>query len=301
MAKWLLVFLYFFQGLLPLIIFGQQQQRAAGVWRNRIQWQNNGQVYSLVSTGSEYQAPVRSRSQSRVYMSRRREAGAWSQGSGAHRGATVVRSGPGESRQYRTDHGVEPGSFTPVQDGRQFVPVNARASGARQLPERPRGAGAAGYPGARRFNHEHTNSINVSAPGGFTDFPDRRSVDAATALQTRGGDPGPGAQYQQLRAVPQVVPVARQPAQTDHSIPAYSAPLERGAGAPAVFPALTEDAFNEATSAGEDMVNDDPRNPVKNHRNSVFYNMYPSRGRPGPRTRRPPGTGHGTSYFQNGK
>ncbi|KAM6918454.1 protein-lysine 6-oxidase-like isoform 1-T1 [Xenentodon cancila] len=48
------------------------------------------------------------------------------------------------------------------------------------------------------------------------------------------------------------------------------------------------------------MVNDDPRNPFKTHRNSVFYNMYPARGRSVARTRGPPGTGYGTRYFQNG-
>lgn len=256
-----------------------------------------------MSTGSEFQAPVRSRSQSRVFVSSRRD-GTRSQIPGAHRGATLVRSGQGESRQFRTDHGAESGSFTPGHDARQFVQVNPRASGTtRQQPERPYGAGAAGYPGARRYNPEYTNSINVSAPGSFTDFPGRRvavSVDS-TALHTRGGEPGPGAQYQQLRTVPQAVSVSRQPAQTDHSISAYPTTLERESEAPAPFPALTEDVSNEATANGEDMVNDDPRNPFKNHRNSVFYNMYPTRGRPGARTRRPPGTGHGTRYFQNGK
>ncbi|XP_040912017.1 lysyl oxidase-like 5b isoform X2 [Toxotes jaculatrix] len=304
MAKWSLLFLYFFQGLLPLT-FGQQQQqqqqRTAGPWRHRIQWESNGQVYSLMSTGSEYQTPVRSRSQSRVYVSSRRD-GTRSQMPGAHRGATVVRPGQGESRQFRTEHVVEPGSFTPGHDGRRFVPVNARASGIRQQPERTYGTGAAGYPGARRFNPEHTNSINASAPRSFTEFPGRRggvNVDA-TALYTRGGEPEPGAQYQQLRAVPQASSVSRQPAQTDHSISVHPATLERESEAPVPLPTHTEDISNEATTNGEDMVNDDPRNPFKNHRNSVFYNMYPTRGRSGARTRRPPGTGYGTRYFQNG-
>ncbi|XP_040000003.1 protein-lysine 6-oxidase-like [Xiphias gladius] len=287
MAKWSLLFFYFSQGLLPLI-FGQQQQRqqqqrTAGPWRHRIQWENNGQVYSLMTTGSEYHTPVRSRSQSRVYMSSRRD-GTRGQMPGAHRGATLVRSGQGESRQFRTDHGVEPGSLTPGRDGRQFVPVNGR------------------YQGARRFNPENTNSISASAAGGFPDFPGRRggvSVDAA-ALQARGGEPGPGAQYQQLRAVPQAASVSRQPAQTDHSISAYPTNLGRESEAPAPFPALPEDVANEATANGEDMVNDDPRNPFKNHRNSVFYNMQSTRGRSGARTLRPPGTGYGTSFFQNG-
>ncbi|XP_053185785.1 lysyl oxidase-like 5b [Scomber japonicus] len=267
MAKWSLLFLYFSQGLLPLIT-GQQHQRT-GPWRQRIQWQNNGQVYSLMSTGSEYQPAVRSRSQSRVYMSSR--DGMRSQVAGAHRGGTLVRTGQSESRQFRYDQVVEPGSVAPGLDNRQYVPVNGRAPGARQQPERPHRAGAAGYPGARRFNPE--NSMNASAVGSYTDFTGRRGGVArvdATALHTRGGEPGPGAQYQQESE------------------------------APVPFPALSEDVSNQATSNGEDMVNDDPRNPLKNHRNSVLYNMYPTRGRSAARTRRPPGTGHGTRYFQNG-
>ncbi|KAM3604811.1 uncharacterized protein V6R79_016474 [Siganus canaliculatus] len=96
--------------------------------------------------------------------------------------------------------------------------------------------------------------------------------------------------------------VSRQPAHTDLSIPPYPTALEREPEAPALFPVPSEDVSNEPVNNGGDMVNDDPRNPLKNHRNSVLYNPYPSRGRSGARTgtRRPPGTGHGTRYFQNG-
>lgn len=225
-----------------------------------------------------------------------------SQMAGAHRGGTVVRTGQSESRQFRYDQVVEPGSVAPGLDNRQYVPVNGRAPGARQQPERPHRAGAAGYPGARRFNPE--NSMNASAVGSYTDFTGRRGGVArvdATALHTRGGEPGPGAQYQQLRTVPEAMPVSRQPAQTNHPIPVNPTTLERESEAPAPFPALSEDVSDQATSNGEDMVNDDPRNPLKNHRNSVLYNMYPTRGRSAARTRRPPGTGHGTRYFQNGE
>ncbi|XP_070830953.1 protein-lysine 6-oxidase-like [Chaetodon trifascialis] len=287
MAKWSLLLLYLFQGLFPLI-FGQQQ-RTAGPWRHRIQWENNGQIYSLMSTGLEYQAPVRSRSQSRVYVSSRRD-GTRSQMSGAHRRATLVRPGQAESRQLRTDHAAEPGSIAPGHAVRQYAPITGRALGTREQPERPYGAGAAGYPGARRVNSEHSNPINASAAG---------SLDA-TALHARAGEPGPGAQYQQLRGVPEAMSVPAQPAQTDHSISAYPPTLQRESEAPAPFPAHSEDVSNEAGGNGEGMVNDDPRNPLKNHRNSVFYNMYPTRGRSVARTHRPPGTGYGTRYFQNG-
>ena len=284
MARSLLL-LYVVQGLLPLIC---GQQRAAGPWRHRVQWQNNGQVYSLMSTGSEYQAPVRSRSQSRVYVSGRRD-GSRSQVSGAHRGTMLVRTGQGESRVIRTDPGVEAGSYTPGRDGRPFVPVHAHASGARQQPERPQGT----YPLARRLGPEHVNSINASAPRASADFPGRRGgvrLDSP-AVRTAGGESAPGAP--QLRAVPPAGPVFRQTG------PSISASVERESEAAAPAPAPSEDASSEATTNRDEMVNDDPRNPFKNHRNSVFYNLYPSRERSG--AQRPPGTGYGTRYFQNGK
>ncbi|XP_063741212.1 protein-lysine 6-oxidase-like isoform X2 [Eleginops maclovinus] len=293
MAQWSLLFLYFFHGQLPLI-FGQQQ-RTAGPWRHRIQWENNGQVYSLMSTGSEYHSPVRSRSQSRVYVSGRRD-GTWSQMPGAQRGATLVRPGQAESRQVRTDHSVDQGSIAPGPVVRQYAPFNTRVSGARQQPERS--PGAAGYVATRRSNPEHPNTVNASAPGRFRDLPVRRT--RVDAMYTRGGDPGPGVQYQPLLVVPEAMAVSRQHAQTDQSISAHPTSVEREPEAPAASISLSEGGSNEANGNRENMANDDPRNPLKNHRNSVFYNPYPARGRAVARNRRPPGTGYGTGYFQNG-
>lgn len=264
MAKWSILSLCFCQGLLPFI-FGQQQ-RTAGPWRQRIQWENNGQVYSLMSTGSEYQAPIRSRSQPGVYVSTRRD-GTWSQ----MPGATLARLRQAESGQSRSDQTVA---------GRAVrQPLTGRASRTRQQPESSYEAATAGYPGVRHFKPEHTN----------TSAPERRgvvSVDAAS-LHTRGGGPDPGAQHQELRAVAEAMSVSRQPTQSHHLISAHL---------PTPPTDYVSDEGNE-----EVMLNDDPRNPVKNHRNSVFNNMYPTSDRVVGRTRGPPGTGYGTRYFQNGK
>ncbi|XP_072219822.1 protein-lysine 6-oxidase-like [Leuresthes tenuis] len=271
MARWLLVFLYFFQGL-PSLIFGQQ--RIAGPWRHRIQWENNGQVYSLLSTGPEFQAPVRSRSHSRVYVNSRRDA------TSSHLPGMRSRVRQAEPRHFRTDHSVEPRSPGPERDVRQYLILNGRESGARQS------------------THAELQHINASSPVTSTDFISRREVVDNVALHTRGGEPGPDAQNQHLRAGPGAMSVSGQSAQTDYSIAARSSALESEPGAPARFPSLSADVSNEATADGENMVNDDPRNLFKNHRNSVFYNMYPTRGRA--QTHRPPGSGFMTRYFLNG-
>lgn len=77
--------------------------------------------------------------------------------------------------------------------------------------------------------------------------------------------------------------------------------LGREPEAPGRFAGPAEDGLSEAASHGDDMANDDPRNPLKNHRNSLFYNGFTASGRTAGRARRPPGAGYGTRYFQNGK
>uniref|UniRef100_A0A3B3BZZ1 Lysyl oxidase homolog n=1 Tax=Oryzias melastigma TaxID=30732 RepID=A0A3B3BZZ1_ORYME len=187
MAKCSLLVWCFFHGLF-CVSFG-----TAEPWRHHIQWENNGQVYSLMSTGSEFQSPVRSRMPSSDMPGARR------------------RSGPPESRHARTDHRGDAGPLAPE---RGYAALHAGSAEPRE-PEP--------LPGAE----EH---LGTSPP---------ESTNTATA-----------------------------------------------------------DYSNEINE--EDMMNDDPRNPFKNHRNSVFYNLYPSRGRSAGRALRVPGAGHGTRYFQNG-
>ncbi|KAK5601881.1 hypothetical protein CRENBAI_019301 [Crenichthys baileyi] len=210
----------------------RRKQRPAGPWRHRIQWENNGQVYSLVSTGSEYQAPVRSGSQSGVYLSSRRQ-----------------------------------GAASNVPDARREA-----------------------APGAQVVRFTEAQGTDASSSGSLRDSLGRREAAHRGAFHTTGGEPGIDAQHQQLRAVPGGILVSREPA--------HPSVLETEPEAPAPFPVSNVYITNEAD--GEGMVNDDPRNLFKTHRNSVFYNMYPNRGRSVARTRNPPGTGYGTRYFQNG-
>uniref|UniRef100_A0A3P9K3S0 Lysyl oxidase homolog n=1 Tax=Oryzias latipes TaxID=8090 RepID=A0A3P9K3S0_ORYLA len=171
--------------------------RTAGPWRHHIQWENNGQVYSLMSTGSEFQSPVRSRMPSSDIPG--------------------MRGGDGQPEsRTRTDHTVA----GPLAPEGGYAAVSAGSAGPRE-PEPLQGS----------IMDTHTSA--------------------------------------------------------------------HPAGPPAHFPALSADFSNEISD--EDMMNDDPRSPFKSHRNSVFYNLYPSRGRSGARALRPPGAGgYGTRYFQNG-
>ncbi|XP_033838495.2 protein-lysine 6-oxidase-like [Periophthalmus magnuspinnatus] len=310
MAQWTLLFLSFCQALAPL---ASAQAQRGGPWRHRIQWENNGQVYSLMSTGSQYQAPGRYRGPSRLYMS--------SNGHhpGLHRPASLHRPA-----QYAAPF--------------QYAPVTARASGAR-LTERPLRAGTTGHQGTPQFTAVNASAAAVTETGLARTNVDSSSQHTRSEPVTRSQSqslrtvpepltrtqnqplrtvPEPltrtqnqplrtvpeslaRAQTQPLRTGPELALVSRERAQTDESIPGPVPVLERDPEVPVSFAAINEDTTNDVNTNAVDVVNDDPRNPFKNHRNSVLYNLYPNRARPAARPQRPPpGTGYGTRLFQNG-
>ncbi|KAL6468034.1 hypothetical protein MHYP_G00237110 [Metynnis hypsauchen] len=215
-------------GLARFVSAQQARERPSGPWTHRIQWENNGQVYSLLSTGSEYHAPMRSRTESRMYVSSRSETTRhFSSGSGS--AVQEVTSGP---------HGRRYGPAAPLR----------------------RGLESAGAPGARRSNGSSSGlTAEYSGVGGVTG-----RASAITSAVREDDDPG----RQQPLAI------------------------------------TAETTTNDEDSvARDDMVSDDPRNPLKTHRNAVLYNAYPPPPLPRgvPRARRPPpGTGYGTRYFHQG-
>lgn len=245
--------------LVHFIIAQQQSPRdRPGQWRQRIQWQNNGQVYSLLSTGSQYQSPVQPRAQSRLFLSSRTDGG---------RGSQVSAGASSAGRQTREDanYVASPGANVVGREYRQgLVAANSRVPGARVQTGASQRQTLTGQPGARGSpNSPVSNQGSAvlaaeSAPLALEDANIFLNSDVAPqnvpSQPTAAGGPGPNA--------------------------------NRG------------DAPVDETAATDDMVNDDPRNPLKNHRNNIFYNPYPSRTVP--RVRRPPGTGYGTRYFHNG-
>uniref|UniRef100_A0A8C4HI48 Lysyl oxidase homolog n=1 Tax=Dicentrarchus labrax TaxID=13489 RepID=A0A8C4HI48_DICLA len=68
MEKFVLV-LIFLLDVLVCLGTGQHHLRTrAGPWRQRIQWENNGQVYSLLSTGTQYRSPAQVRRRTQLLL-----------------------------------------------------------------------------------------------------------------------------------------------------------------------------------------------------------------------------------------
>ena len=201
------------------------------------------------------------------------------------------------------DRVVDPGPVALGQDStRPLVHVNVRPSEVRPSPQvlhfQRQQQGALGSPSARRVATEFTQRINSSlprtppgSPGSDVLVPGRDGarVGLDATAHHRNSQPGTG------WVSPGALSISRHvaPAAPPYVVPAVPAPNQAASNN-----ANGVETY-EAENNGDAMANDDPRNPFKNHRNSVLYNMYPPRGRPV--VRLPPGTGYGTRYFQNGK
>ncbi|XP_031415587.1 protein-lysine 6-oxidase-like [Clupea harengus] len=303
MAKFATLLLYILHGLVQCIVAQQQQSRdRPGQWRQRIRWQNNGQLYSLFSTGSEYQPPVQSRAQSRVFLSSRTDAS-----SGRAQIATGASSAGRQTREQANYESSQGANVLGRENRQNIVAANSRVPGARIQTVPSQRQALTGPPGARRYVPEYTHRTNFSTHGTLPEF-------SGSGVPRRGGNPA--VEDNSARGTPHSAGVYNQ---GNAFLPAESAPValedpnsftipdsgpqrlpsqSTAVGGPGPN-ANREDVPVDDTTIIDQMANDDPRNPQKNHRNNVFYNAYPSRSNP--RTRRPPpGTGYGTRYFHNG-
>ncbi|XP_062411245.1 lysyl oxidase-like 5b [Sardina pilchardus] len=286
MAKFVTLLLYVLCGLVQVIIAQQQQSRdRSGQWRQRIQWQNNGQVYSLFSTGSEYQPPARA--QSRVFLSSRNDAGRLSSPGRTQRAGSGATSAGRQTRE-QANYLSSPGANAPGRESRQNIAANSRVPGARIQTAPSQRQALTGPPGARRYVPEYTYRTNFSTHGIPPDF-------SGSGVPRRGGNPA--VEDNSARGTYQSGAVANQEVALEEPT-SFSNPDLTPQRLPGPN-ANREELPVDATATTDEMVNDDPRNPLKNHRNNIFYNAHPSR--PAPRARRPPpGTGYGTRYFHNG-
>ncbi|XP_033857852.3 protein-lysine 6-oxidase-like [Acipenser ruthenus] len=358
MVKFTVLFFYLLHGGFNFIAGQQQPQRGrlrTGVpWRQKIQWENNGQMYSLLSTGSEYHPPAvsadrRTGSHSVLLStnregSSRRAAGASFDVDNGPRAPVLSLSDPGPAQQ-RTP---SPGSTMLEADSRAYMTVN-RGSGARRPPQSgaspSSSARSAGSPGARRFQSgSSSGGNNVTAAGVLPEFsgsgaprggrnPSRGDVSVAGA-GVPGRNSGPPSavwpapvssntndgryvqsQHQQESRVQQGRTSAGSDSRWGQSVDTVTitdddamrnlSPTTSMAGSNADRRDVAVSESDDEPQAVGGMAGDDPQNPYKNSRNTVFYNVYPSpsgagRTRMTARTRRPPGTGFGTRYFQNG-
>ncbi|XP_076582735.1 lysyl oxidase-like 5a [Chaetodon auriga] len=337
MEKFVLVLLFLLDVLVCLGT-GQHHLRArGGPWRHRIQWENNGQVYSLLSTGTQYRSPAQIRRRTQLLLTtnnnfnrvhpvelsrsaRTRSAdpedatgGHFQLNDVSHLDASVLGADAG---QYLLASG-RPGTYS--QSPPRFA-TTGEAVGYRS-EHAPSNGSSATFTSIQEFSGSGVPRGGRSTPGGDA------GAQRATASPVRSPD-FTGSRGSRLRSEVSES-TARSPATagwvtvagdsgTARRIPqqnslgdAHSA--QRAHSLTRVTPESNVSPTAFSSNAVEihfprprpdtSRITDtgDPRDPHSiHHRNSVFYNVYPPDRRNRITVRPPPGPGHGTRFFHNG-
>ncbi|KAM3876097.1 lysyl oxidase-like 5a [Diretmus argenteus] len=140
---------------------GQHHIRSGiGPWRHRIQWENNGRVYSLLSTGAQYRSPAQPRRQTQLFLT------AKNQSNRLHPPAVLSR--PSRTRPADPDQRVSSKQHDRNQldasvlgaDAGQYLLAMGRPEN--QPPPRIAHTGDTVVAGYR--SHSHQPSVNGTAP-----------------------------------------------------------------------------------------------------------------------------------------
>lgn len=347
MEKFAFLFICLLQVLVHLST-GQHHLRARiGPWKHRVQWENNGRVYSLMTTGTEYRSPIQARRHPQLFLTTKRTLNRHHP-PGVLSRSSRTRSADLEERQ-RNRHSQVDASVLGADAGHYILATGLHSSGARSQPlpriAPTRESVVAGHPGARRPLQPTSNGTSpivatiqefsgsgvprggrspsgddgsppvppqqiTASPTISQDFTHSRgagmrleSPESTVRPTTTAGfvnnveDGGNGRRVQQQSSLGDT-----QSAQRAHSITrvipetnVFHTALSNNA-VETHFPRPRSERTRSASNRSNYT-----RDPHGNHhRNSVFYNMYPTEGRSRAPVRHPPGTGYGTRFFHNG-
>ncbi|XP_026199984.1 lysyl oxidase-like 5a isoform X2 [Anabas testudineus] len=317
-----------------LLCLGTGQQHAGarvGPWSHRIQWENNGQLYSLLSTGTQYRSPAQSRRRTQLLLTTKNRVGRVHPPVTLSRSART-RSGDAAVQSERNDLQQMDVSVLGGDAGHYLIALR-RPGSSRQSPPRTASTGEAvtlRYISRQAPSNSSTfNTIQEfsgsgvprggrSTPGDETDT----GAHQAAASPVRSRD------FHQNRGV-RITPensdsTARSPATSGRNFMAEDSGTTRriaqqtDLGDARSAQRVSEESNVSSTDAplsnnavevqfsrprpGTARPTDvsDPRDPHSiHHRNSVFYNIYPP-DRRNRITAGLPAPGYGTRFFHHG-
>lgn len=261
-----------------------------GPWRHKVRWETNGQVYSLQSSGSQYQAPVSGKLNARFLLTRhvptissRIFMGRFANAKIHTVGHVVHSFGPNMISGYASH----------IRNNKK-LPLHAKRTGLssdkalRPMPKQYGTAptGTTTLEASRSSRASGRHNLVTSKP-----VPKRTSPIAATGKPpTINSEENPLPQPQ-LSTLTGSKTANKSKLSTRTNSPAPSASVNNRN-------IVIHPPFQADERGGDSMIGDEPTNPQVNSRNSFNYNLLPY----GNVNRSPQReTGHGTRYFHNGK
>ncbi|XP_031163367.1 lysyl oxidase-like 5a [Sander lucioperca] len=321
-----------------LVCFGTGQHRlraGVGPWRHRIQWENNGQVYSLMSTGTQYRSPAQTRRRTQLMLTTKNSLnrlhppvalsrststrhGDLEEAAGGHSQQNDLSQMDGsvlgvDAGQYLLASGI-PGTHS-QSPPRLATPGEAVAAGYLSQQAASNG-GAAAFTTIQEFSGSGVPRGGRSAPGAGSQQATASPVGSPDFTHSQGGRINSestarppaiagwdtmGENSGNARRIPQQTSLGdARSAQRAHSLTRNTAesnvsPTAPSSNAVEIHFPRTRPETTRTTDV------DDPRDPHSiHHRNSVFYNVYPPDHRNRITVHPPPGPGYGTRFFHNG-
>lgn len=307
-----------------LVRLGTGQQHAGarvGPWRHRIQWENNGQLYSLLSTGTQYRSPALTRRRTQLLLTTKNSFSRVN-APVALSSSTRTRSGDNENaivgHAQRNDLNQMDVSVLDADAGHYLI-ASRRPGSSSEAPPRIASTGEAvtmrylsqqapsngsALTTIQEFSGAGAQQAEVS-PVRSWDFPHSRGgrIISENSDSTIRSPAPPG-----WNIMSEDNGIARRIAQQT-SLGQRAHSLTRVSPEPNVSPTASSLSNNAVEphfprprprpTPTTDI--SDPRDPHSiHHRNSVFYNVY-APDRRNRITAGLPGPGYGTRFFHNGE
>lgn len=280
---------------------GQHPLRTgAGPWRHHIQWENNGQVYSLLSTGTQFRAPAQARRRTQLLLTTKsHQARLQSTGELTDPPRTTSRrTGEENNAVHNTPHIAATRQINAYRSPRVQVNGTARTPtpplefsgsgvprGGRSTPGNHSGAPGATSPSMRSQSFTHSRGGRIISIAGNSESSVRPAGTArrAAAVEDAGNEP-------------------RIPPQESQGAQMSTRPTPESNGTGLTSNAVELHASPRRPDTTQITDTSDPRDPHSiHHRNSIFYQLYPPDRRNRVPVRPSPGHGYGTSFFHNGQ
>ncbi|CAI5639528.1 lysyl oxidase-like 5a [Oreochromis aureus] len=338
MEKFVFVLFYLF-GVLVCLGTGQHHLRTrVGPWTHRIQWENNGQVYSLLSTGTQYRLPAQTRRRAQLLLRANNQVNLPAASS------RPTRTGSWEFNElnghFQQNERSQMDASVLGADADQYILASGRPGTRSQSPPRSQTTTeAVGYSGSLRSESNSSSSALTSIQefsgsgvprGGRSTLGDDTGAQRASESQarltdfthSRGGRTRSQSTDSTVRSPTTSIWVttaedAGNARRITQETTLGEAPSARGVQRAHTLTRVTPELIVSPTALYSNAVElqfprrgpdasrtsdaSDPRDPHSiHHRNSVFYNVYPPDRRNRLSARPPPGTGFGTRFFHNG-
>lgn len=286
MKKYSFIFIFFFIHLCVLVCFSTAQRN--GPWRHKIKWETNGQVYSLLGSGSQYHTV--SGKHTRFLLTRHMmPTGRISMGRFANRMHTVghvvhSNSVPEHSPGKDAKHHMMSGRTSPMRNNQLSFHAERTALsshealrtqfmlyGTAATTEKPT---LTPVKASRAPGHHNTLTKTPKRTSATVEKPPTINIEDPLQLSTSTGSKSANNTKLSSRT-------------SSASPSAYV--NNRNTGNP---------PFQVEERGGETMIGDEATNPHVNSRNSFYFNLLPY----GSANRFPHReTGQGSRYFHNGK